>query len=267
MFTRICLCFIAVIISLAFISCASTYTAFIPPDDNDFNAAETGFLAGKFREASLSYQVFIAQREHAPYKPYVFCQLGICALALGENNQSIEHFNKALSGTKDPVLKVRILTGLGNAYSSKREYTQAVSYYKKALKDAREELSDEANVLFKLATALMRSGDWGEARKYLNELIVSPAASDDLKETVAIRLALPEKTFIVQLGKFQDKDNAAQSLADFKQSKNIQTEIKVLLINSVSFYFIWAGTFPDWQSARQRADELQSQGIEALVIP
>lgn len=237
------------------------------PRNEAFREGETCFLTGRFQAALTAYQQFLTRRAYSPHRLYTLCQIGLCALALGQNDQAIDYFQQALKGARELHLKSRVLVGLGNAYSSKDDYSPAARYYLRALKETRAELSDKATVLFKLATALMRSGHWSAGRKYLEELVQLKSAPDYLTEAAKTRLALPEDTFVVQLGKFQEKDNAFTCLNAFKNDKGIDAELKVFLIDGNFYYFIWAGTYPDWQPARQLVQELQARGIEAIMIP
>jgi tetratricopeptide (TPR) repeat protein len=269
-----------IIIIFILSSCFSAPRPASLPDDNDFRIGETYFLRGQFREALTYYQRYLTRYPRSPDEPYILCQMGLCTLDLSENDQALGYFQRAFETLQyyslgDPVrnnveklqLKARVLIGLGHAYSNKGDYAQAVPYYMKALKETRAELNDEATTLFNLATALMRSGDWSGSRKYLTELVGLKSAPERLIEAAQTRLALPEGIFIVQLGKYQDKDNALRYLNELKEEKDITAELKILLINGDFLYFVWAGSFPDWRPAQKLAEELQTKGIEALVIP
>lgn len=253
------------LIILVVSSCASTPAAL--PSNEDFRIGESCFLTGRFQKALDSYQQFLSDHAYSSHRAYTLCQAGLCALALGKNDQAIDYFQRALKTTREKPLKARVLVGLGNAYSGKENHLQAARYYSRALKETRNELNNETELLFKLATVLMRGGKWAEGKKHLTALTKLKSAPPYLIEAAKTRLALPANTFVVQLGKFQEKDNALKYLKEFKVQKGISAELKVLLIDNELCYFVWAGSFPYWQPARELAQELQTKGIEAIMIP
>ncbi len=253
------------LIILVVSSCASTPAAL--PNNEDFRIGESCFLTGRFQKALDSYQQFLSGHTYSSHRAYTLCQMGLCALALGKNDQAIDYLQRSLKTTREKPLKARVLVGLGNAHSGKESYLQAARYYSRALKETRNELNNETALLFKLATALMRGGKWAEGEKHLTELTKLKSTPRYLIEAAKTRLALPANTFVVQLGKFQEKDNALKCLEEFKARKGISTELKTLLIDDELCYFVWAGSFPYWQPARELAQELQAKGIEAIMIP
>jgi len=253
------------LIILVVSSCASTPAAL--PGNEDFRRGESCFLTGRFQEALDSYQRFLSGQAYSSHRVYTLCQVGLCALALGKNDQAIDHLRRALKTTREKPLKARVLVGLGNAYSGKENHLRAARYYSRALKETRNELNNETALLFKLATALMRGGKWAEGKKHLTELTKLKSAPRYLIGAAKTRLALPANTFVVQLGKFQGKDNALKCLKEFKERKGVSAELRALSIDNELCYFVWAGSFPYWQPARELAQELQAKGIEAIMIP
>lgn len=235
------------------------------PDDNNFKEAEEDFLVGNYQAALTHYEVFIQTYPNSSYRIDATYRMGLCYLGLGEYDKARETLSKALNIKPSPSLNAQILAAMARACLFKKEYIPAAGYYKKALDVQGNELPlDE--IFFNLATALMRSGQWQEGIDYFKRLI-NQYPDSHFSEAAKERLYLPPNSFVVQLGRFESKENAQQALSELQRDKGIDASLKTLLIDGEEFYFIWAGRFSFWLEAFKKAEEIQAKGIDAIVIP
>lgn len=236
------------------------------PTDHEFQLAERYFLEGKFQKALTSYQSFERKYSSSTYLDYVYYQMGLCYLLTSKYDEAIIQLQKARQTARPALLKTRILMALGNTYLGQGDYPKATQYYQLALNQNPEETHQD-EILFNLAIALMRDGQWPQGKQYLKKLLNLKFIQSHLIEAAKLRISLPENIFIVQLGKFQDQENALQYLTEIRETKDISATLKIILVEGKTFYCISAGSFSDWRRAKLLADKLQGKGVEAIVIP
>lgn len=125
-----------------------------------FNQAKTSMDREKFRTAIRSLKVATALI--GTYEPYLY--LGAAYLAVGEDEQAIDTFKRAieLEGTSGKAWE-----GLGLAYSHLLAYEPAI----KALEKADNLAPGECLTLTGLGYALMQSGRLGEAQVHYEEAV------------------------------------------------------------------------------------------------
>lgn len=237
----------------------------VVPENPDFLLAEQGFLEADYLTAIKHYQRFLTAQPHSAYQADAYYRIGLCYLAEGEYDQALESLLQARTKATHKSLKGQIMAGIAQTYMCLKNYPEAARYYKRALSIARRELKTN-EILFYLGIALMRSDRWREGSARLRELLKT-MPQGPLAAPAQERLALPPDTFVVQLGKYRYKDNALKELERFRNEKDINATLKPILIKGEEFYFIWVGSFPDWQSAQKRADEIQGKGVDAIVLP
>jgi tetratricopeptide (TPR) repeat protein len=69
---------------------------------------------------------------------------GLALLYNGRNDEACRQFDQALTMVKDPALQLRAYEGITNAFTQKKEYDLAASYYEKLIQD-HEAKSETAN--------------------------------------------------------------------------------------------------------------------------
>jgi len=235
------------------------------PNDINFKEAEKDFLLGNYQSALGRYESFIKDYPRSPYRIDAQYRLGLCYLGLGQYDQAREALSKALGESPSGLLKAQVLSGLARVCLFKKEYGSAAAYYKKALSVQGNELPQD-EILFNLSTALMRSGQWQEGCDYFKQLIKQYPDSH-FAEAAKERLYLPPHTFVVQLGRYENKENAQHELSELQNDKGIDALLKTILIDGEEFYFIWAGCFSSWLEAFKKAEEIQAKGIDTIVVP
>ena len=235
------------------------------PDDKNFQMAEQSFLQGDYVSASNFYQIFIKNNPRSAYLPESVYRTGLCQISLGEYDQAIATFQEVLGKARSEELRTQVLAGLGQTYMFKGAYEKSALYYQKALRGNTGTIS-LPEIYFNLGTALMRSGEWQKGNEYFRRLL-KLTSEGPLAESAQERLLLPKNIFTVQIAKYRDEKNAQKHLAELNEQKDINASIKIMLINGETFYFIWAGSFSNWDTAKQRAEELREKGIEAMIVP
>jgi tetratricopeptide (TPR) repeat protein len=236
------------------------------PEDQSFRTAEASFLKGDYQTAINNYAAFITAQPYSEYIAEAYYRTGLSCLALGNHRDALTAFQAALARAGYPALKTQVLGSLGFLYFSQHNYPQAVKHYQSALKGDRNALPLSA-VYYNFAIALMREGQWREGRKYMQMARDNAANGEQLIESITERLSLPPDTFVVQLGKFDRKDNAVAYQQELRADKDIKTSVNIILIEGQEFYYVWADTFPTYAEAVTRAEELRERALEAIIIP
>ena len=97
----------------------------------------------------------------------VYLYAGLCNLQLGNNEEAIANLKKYNS--KDKIMQGRAYCATGDAYSNLQDYTNALSYYKKAA-SLDNENPYNAEYLFKAALVSEELGDKAGALKLYKEI-------------------------------------------------------------------------------------------------
>ena len=235
------------------------------PADKDLQEAEKYYLAGDFLQARPKYEAFIKNNPQSSHRGDARYRLGRSYFAEGYYEKALETFNQALAETPYPFIRAQIMASIAYVYIYKKDYLQAIHYYKTALATAPEELNRD-EIFFNLGTALMRTRNWKEGAQYFQQLTKEYPHSQ-LVELARERLSLAPNTFVVQLGKYRNKENALKEMEELKNGKEIKVSLKQMLIDGEEFWFIWAGSFSTWTAARKKADEIQEKGVDVIVVP
>lgn len=252
------LCFIALS------GCVATKPPY--PDNEYFQQAEVSFLRGDYQTAIDNYLFFIIAQPTSKYLPEAYYRIGLGYLALDNTKDALSYLNDALSRARRPQLKTQINNSLGLLYFSRQDYAQASKYYKKVLKGDKTVLT-LAEVYYNLGISLMRDCQWSEGKKYLQLVRDNAGDNQRLVESTTERLSMPPDTFAVQLGRFDNKDNAIAYRDELAGDKGIKVSVNIMLIEGQEFYYIWAGMFPTYAQAVQQSEDLRERGLEAIVMP
>lgn len=240
-----------------------TDTSFL--QDENFRQAEKYFLEANYREAINYYQKFLKSHPAGPFQARVYYRLGICHLTEAKYDLALDLFKLGLERADDITLKGQIQAKIATTYMYKKDYPSAIRWYKKVLAgDTRHLPQDE--LLYYLAIALIRTGEWRKGYDYLQEVITLDPKSNYAEGARTI-LALPANTFVVQLGKYRHKEYALKDLEYFQRDKGIEASLEILTLEGKETYFIWAGRFSNWRRAKTKADEIMGLGVDAIVLP
>ncbi|MBI4835420.1 MAG: tetratricopeptide repeat protein [Planctomycetes bacterium] len=235
------------------------------PSDNNFLEGDKSFYEGEYEAAITRYQAYLDNNSGSAFAGEAWMRMGLSRLALGDYDKALYDLLKAENKTKRTFLKAQVFGAIGRCYLFKREYEHAARYFKKVLSTGEGALPED-EVFFNLATALMRSGRWDDGINYFKRLIKEHPESR-YAEAAKERLYFPPNNFVVQISKYQDKENAEEEMKELSEGKEIKTSLKIMLIEGEQYYFIWAGSFSSWEEAFKKAEEVQAKGVEAIVVP
>ena len=258
---------IACLLGIIFVSlaCPSIPKRGEYPSDNNFLQGDKSFYEGNYEKAITCYQAYLNNNSGSAFAGEAWMRMGLSRLALGDYDKALDDLLKAENKTRRSFLKAQVFGAIGRCYLFKREYEPAARYFKKVLSAGENELPED-EILFNLATALMRSGRWDDGISYFKRLIQTHPESH-YAEAAKERLYFPPNNFVVQLSKYQNKENAEQEIKELSENKDIKTSLKIMLIESEQYYFIWAGSFSSLEAAFKKAEEIQAKGVEAIVVP
>ncbi|MBI4713339.1 MAG: tetratricopeptide repeat protein [Planctomycetes bacterium] len=242
------------------------------PKNDNFHLAEKSFLSGDYATAINSYTTFLAADPHSPYKADAEYRIGLSHFALDNHEMALKWFNQALDGARYSWLKARILNSIAYLFLTQQDYQKAIKYYEDALKEDKSRLP-LPDVYYNLGVILMRVNKWHQGKQYLQSALAEclklkqKNSTGRLAESINERLSLPPDTFVVQLGKFADKDNAAEYQAELIREKGLTSSVNIIALDGRELYYVWAGSFPDYEQARTRVDEIRAMGLEAVILP
>ena len=133
--------------------------------------AEQAFRAGDFETAlngdgnNLGFNDIISKYGTKGGKS-VYLYAGLCKLQTGNNEEAIACLKKY--NVKDKILQGRAYCAIGDAYTNLKDYSNALSFYKKAA--ALEDNDLAAGYLFKAALVSEECGDMAGALKLYKEI-------------------------------------------------------------------------------------------------
>lgn len=133
--------------------------------------AEQAFRAGDFETAlngdgnNLGFNDIISKYGTKGGKS-VYLYAGLCNLQTGNNEEAIACLKKY--NVKDKILQGRAYCAIGDAYTNLKDYSNALSFYKKAA--ALEDNALAAGYLFKAALVSEECGDMAGALKLYKEI-------------------------------------------------------------------------------------------------
>ena len=133
--------------------------------------AERWFLAGEY-ELALNGDdndpglLEIIDQYGSKAGEAVYMYAGVAALQTGDFQGAIDQLKKY--GGKDPILKARAEACIGDAYAELQDYTNAISYYKKAAKTTDNALA--AAYLLKAGIVAEEAGDKAQALTFYKEI-------------------------------------------------------------------------------------------------
>ncbi|MFA5794128.1 MAG: tetratricopeptide repeat protein [Candidatus Brocadiia bacterium] len=256
---RICL--------LVFILAGCRTTRLSYPDDQNFRMAEASFLKGEYQIAIDNYILFISGQPLSVYVSEAYYRTGISYLAMDNVKEALPYLKESLNRAKYTDLRTQVLNSLGFLYFVQQNYAEAIKHYELALK-GNKAILPIAEVYYNTGVSFMRTNHWREGRKYI-QLAKDAAGKNEriISESATERLSLPPDTFVVQLGKFDNKDNAQAYQSEVLSEKGLKVTVNIILIEGNEFFYLWAGSFPTYQEAVARAEEIRECGLEAVVMP
>ena len=96
----------------------------------------------------------------------IYLYAGICNLQLGNNEEAVNLLKKY--STKDDIMQARAYCALGDACSNLQNYSEALSWYRKAAAKGKNELT--AGYLLKAALVCEETGDLAGALKLYKQI-------------------------------------------------------------------------------------------------
>ncbi|MFH1226867.1 MAG: SPOR domain-containing protein [Planctomycetota bacterium] len=237
------------------------------PEDRYFRIAEESFLKGKYQAAIDNYILFISGQPLSGYVPEAYYRTGISYLAMDNVKEALPYLIESLNRAKYTDLRTQVLNSLGLSYFIQQNYTESIKHYELALKGDKGILPI-AEVYYNTGISFMRTNRWREGRKYI-QLAKDTAGKSEriISESAIERLSLLSDTFVVQLGKFDDKSSAQSYQSELLSEKGLKTTSNIILIDGNEFFYLWVGPFPTYHEALAKAEEIRECGLEAIIMP
>lgn len=188
--------------------------------------------------------------------------LGIAYLKTGQYQDSRNYLQDALSGTGEDKLRQEIELAICDSYYLENNFDLADIYYNQFLINHRR--SDfEYVVKFKMALTALKLGRWQEAKKLCEEVARSSSLNSQDAEEI---LQENQFYFTVQVGSFQNQDNAYSFCDELKQD-GYDAFIEKNEHNHLVFYRVRIGKFGTRTEVEQLADNLKAKSLPVRIYP
>lgn len=188
--------------------------------------------------------------------------LGIAYLKTGQYQNGRNYLQEALSGAGEDKPRQEIELAVCDSYYLENNFDMADIYYNQFLINHRR--SDfEYVVKFKMALTALKLGKWQEAKKLCEEVERSSTLNSQAAEEI---LRENQFYFTVQVGSFQNQDNAYSFCDEMKQD-GYDAFIEKNEHNHLVFYRVRIGKFDTKVEVERLADNLKAKGVPVRIYP
>lgn len=174
---------------------------------------------------------------------------GVSAYRLGKAWDAIRHL-KEVSNSVDPNIHTGANNTLGLIYEGRKDYSNALVYYRKSLKYATGE--DYARTHYQIGVIEQKIGQWANARSHFS--LASTRSKDPTLRTLAMQ-KLNSTGFTIQLGAYSSRRNADKRVkaVAYKASFLKQGAPKIILSKTsagLTRYLVQVGRYSTYESAQ-----------------
>lgn len=228
---------------------------------NDIESLEVYILKENYSQAITSGEEILGSLSAGELVRAKYL-LGIAYIKTGQYQDGRNYLQKALSGAREDKLRQEIELAVCDSYYIENNFDMADIYYAQFLNSHRR--SDYAYVVkFKMALTAMKSGRWQEAKKLCEEVAHSSSLNSQDAEEI---LRENQFYFTVQVGSFQNQDNAYSFCGELKQD-GYDAFIEKNEHNHLVFYRVRIGKFDTRAEVEQLADNLKAKGVPVRIYP
>lgn len=188
------------------------------------------------------------------------CFLGSAYYDLGQPEMALEYHRRSLPAMNegvvtDPELRLRMYMALGHDYLLLNRYSEAISFYEQASKQASdaENLASQGAIYWGLGLAYKDSGDLYRARTNMQKALVTFELQENMRLAAQLRSLFGQ--VLVNLGKYKEaEENLHQSLDAASRTGDVSTRGIAL------------GNFASMHTARGEHDKAIEMAHEGLKV-
>ncbi|MFH1855596.1 MAG: SPOR domain-containing protein [Candidatus Omnitrophota bacterium] len=188
--------------------------------------------------------------------------LGMAYLKTGDYQNARQNFQLVLRGEKDKSLSEEVEIAICDSYYLENNFDEAFTLYEKFL-DKHKKSDFKYIVKFKMALTGLKTGDWKTAKRFLKEVSDSPSPDAD---SAAEILKENQFYFTVQVGSFQDEENARSLARDLKK-QGFDSFVAKTRLNDLTFYRVRVGKLDDRKEVDLLTRRLKENGLPAIIYP
>lgn len=224
---------------------------------------EESMLKGNYSESITSCKRLLNRRLTFLEKRHIHYLMGLSYLKLGNTQEAIREFQRAISKSKDSIT-INSLVGIADAYFLDEDFYKAIDKYQYILSDY-SSISNKGNIYYKLARSYLKAGNWHNSKTYFKKVkrnyplsFEGLLAKDILKENVFY--------FTIQVGSFANRDNAKKLYYRLKK-QNFPVYIDKKEINQRTFYRVRVGKFNTNNKVLSMGKKLERAGLPTKIYP
>lgn len=219
---------------------------------------------GLFAEAEQAATRAIRSDEGRPGAAEAYYVRGCARMRRGERLQAATDFERAIAVSRRAELTAKAKASLGCVAVENGEYERAVDYFADSVNrlPQRPPLDE---IMLRYAVALLRTGEWGQARMVLGRTISGFRGRST--ESEARRLfGWPNDYFSIQCGVFHRRSNAESLKNELRQS-GWPAEVHTDIVGGRGVYYVWLGQYPTYAQAAAALPKIRVIEREAFVVP
>ena len=248
--------------SIIFI-CVLVFTSTSVAYSLNLDRAKIYFLKGDYSACVNECETILAHSRYSKDLDELYYILGLSYLKQGNLLRASDIFEIILREFKDSGFREEAMLGLGDVYFLKSDYEGAQNQYKQIL-SSNPDTKLRGLLLYKLAQASMKRGDWQEAQVYLDKLNQDYPLSFEAK--LAKNLSNQEFYFTVQVGAFS-RFNNANNLCKRLVDKGYPAYIQELESKDAKSYRVRVGKLNSRLEAKELEKRLSQEGYPTKVYP
>jgi len=190
---------------------------------------------------------------------------GLCRTKGRELAGASEDFEQALSKSKRDDLTARARASLATIAYKQGNWAKAAELYTAAIPDLPDRPPKD-EILYGAGICLQRIGKWREAAfqfgRILSKFRGRPIAADARRTA-----GWPHEYYSIQLGAFQNADNAEQAVRSFRAKGVAAVRSENLPRNGYAMWVVMAGRYRAYAEAAAALPQLRRIQEEAYIIP
>mgnify|MGYP001594814574 CR=1 FL=1 len=229
----------------------------------NLDRAKIYFLKGDYSACVNECEAILAHSRYSKDLDELYYILGLSYLKQGNLLRASDIFEIILREFKDSGFREEAMLGLGDVYFLKSDYEGAQNQYQQIL-SSNPDTKLRGLLLYKLAQASIKRGNWQEAQGYLDKLNKDYPLSFEAK--LAKNLSNQEFYFTVQVGAFS-RFNNANNLCKRLIDKGYPAYIQEFDSKDAKSYRVRVGKLNSRLEAKELEKRLSQEGYPTKIYP
>jgi TolA-binding protein len=232
------------------------------PDKASFDAGYAAFQDGRWQAAVDGFTRYLNSDPSSKSRGEVFYYRGEALMHLGRKPDAMTDFRHAVTSDPGQPILAYAYTAIGNAYYEGGDDAKAIQAYAEAIKGPQDKLPMDM-LLMRLGAALQRTGQWGQADRYLAIVIERYPGAPAFVEAQRRYRA---DSFSIQIGAFTSQPAVQQAMQQARAA-GFTPRLGQTRRGSQVMTTVLIGKADTYADAQALAKKVAGAGMTALIVP